>query len=322
MKHERKQERQYLIDLQKYRSIVALAACIVTLGFSVGAITGSVVRYVRQGWSLAVLFRYFTTLSNILTALASSFIIPYAVSGIARKHFAYPKWLSMMHYSGTVCTTITMCFSMTFILAVNPVLAIGGYNFFLHVICPTAVLVSYMMVESSQELTPKETVRCMIPFFAYSLVYMFMVIILEVWDDFYMFNSVLPFWLSLPLMWVLGCAIAFVIRKVSSKLSARRRSHMISLWRLELDSVEIKTEVFGLGRYNGLAGDPNDLNIPYDIIRQLASRYAIDFRDLAEVYVRGLLDGAEEREAREKEKNAHPARHSEKTENSDKETSR
>ncbi|MCR4893244.1 MAG: hypothetical protein K5911_00735 [Eubacteriales bacterium] len=296
MKNEKKKARQYLIDLQRDRSVIALAACIVTLVFAVGAITRGVVTYTCNGEGLGHLFRFFTTLSNIMTALAASFIIPYAVSGIDRKRLVYPRWIAMLHYSGTVNTTITMLFSMTFILTVNPAAAIGGHNFYLHVICPIAVLVSFLMVESSRELSRKDVICCLVPFFLYSMVYVLMVVILGVWEDFYMFNTLMPFYFSLPAMWILGCLIAFAVRKVSAVLSAKRRDAMLRGFRRDMEPIEIKIEVFGLGRHNGMAGDINDLNIPYDILRMLSERFGLDVTNLAEVYVRGLLDGAAEKE--------------------------
>ena len=296
MKNEKKKARQYLIDLQRDRSAVALAACVITLVFTVGAITWGVVTYTRTGRSLGHLFRFFTTLSNMMTALAASFIIPYAVSGIARKRFVYPRWIAMLHYSGTVNTTLTMLFSMTFILKVDPVSAIGGHNFYLHIICPTAVLVSYLMVESGQELSKKDALKCLVPFFLYSIVYVVMVVFLGVWNDFYMFNVIMPYYISLPGMWILGCLIALGVRKASSKLSERRKKILLSSWSEDLDPIEIRIELFGLGRYNGMAGDMNELTIPYDILKMISERYGLDASDLAAVYTRGLLDGAAEKE--------------------------
>ena len=85
-----KKSRQYLIDIQKWRSLAALAACVVTLVFSVIAINKGMVEYVQRGTSVSNLFRFFTTLSNMMTALAASFITPFAVNGIRKKRFVMP----------------------------------------------------------------------------------------------------------------------------------------------------------------------------------------------------------------------------------------
>ena len=127
------------------------------------------------GENVSKLFRFFTTLSNILTALASGFIIPYAVNGIRKQRFSYPKWMSMMHCSGTICTTLTFVFAMAFILPFNRESAIGGYNFYLHVICPLAVLISFFMVEINKKFTYKDMFICVFPAFIYTVVYLVMV---------------------------------------------------------------------------------------------------------------------------------------------------
>ena len=37
-------------------------------------------------------------------------IIPYALDGIRREHFSCPQWVARLHYSGMVCTTLTMVY--------------------------------------------------------------------------------------------------------------------------------------------------------------------------------------------------------------------
>ena len=74
--------RQYLIDLHRWRSAAALAACIVTLILSLVAIVSALIGYARTGREISSYFQYFTTLSNMLTAFAAGFIIPFAVNGL------------------------------------------------------------------------------------------------------------------------------------------------------------------------------------------------------------------------------------------------
>ena len=188
--------RQYLIDLQKWRSAAALAACCVTLVFSVVAINWATVTYVSKGWDPPSMFRYFTRLSNILTALASAFIIPYAVNGVKCKRFIYPKWLSLLHYAGTICTTLTMLFSLAAILPFDAEAALGGSNFYLHTVCPIAVLVSFLLVESGYIYTLKDNFYCLAPFLLYAVVYVVMVVFVGEanggWADIYKLVTYVP----------------------------------------------------------------------------------------------------------------------------------
>ncbi len=291
--------RQYMIDLQKWRSVLALLACGITLVCSVFAFNLSFVKYVRNEWALSRFFCYFTTLSNILTALASSFILPYAVNGIRRKRFVYPKWMSILHYAGTICTTLTMIFSLAFILPYDAEMALGGSNFYLHVVCPAAVLVSFLLVESGYIYTRKDNLLCLIPFFLYSIVYIIMVVFVGAdnggWEDLYKIVTFAPVYFSLPAMYAFAYLVAFGIRKLAGFLTVRRQKRMLFSWKDDLAPVEIKIELYGLGRFYGLRGDKNDLSVPYDILEALSARYAIPCGDLMKAYAKGLYDGARDK---------------------------
>ena len=141
-----------------------------------------------MGWAVSDYFRYFTALSNLTTALAAGFILPFAVNGIRRKRFVYPRWLFLMHYAGTICTTLTLLFALVFILPWDPAFAVGGGQKFLHIICPIAILIAFLLVEGGYLLTRRNTFFCLIPFLVYSLVYLIMVVFVKRWPDFYGFT--------------------------------------------------------------------------------------------------------------------------------------
>ncbi len=291
-----KKSRQYLIDIQKWRSLAALAACVVTLVFSVIAINKGMVEYVRDGEQVSKLFRFFTTLSNMMTALAASFITPFAVNGIRKKRFVMPKWLSMFHFSGAVNAALIFVFAMCFILPFNKEFAIGGNNFYLHIVCPIAVVISFCLVESSHDCSRKDDLVCLIPFLCYSLVYLVMVVFTGRWDDMYMLNTIVPAYVSLPLVWALACGIAFALRKLSDRLTRHRKEKMFASWKEDAEPVEVNIEVYGLGRFYGLSGDRNELGIPYDILESLADRYSMSVSNILKVYMKGLSDGLRDRD--------------------------
>lgn len=290
--------RDYLINEQKWRSVTALIACIVTYSLSIFALVASLIQYTRDGSDLSEFFRYFTTLSNIVTGLSAGFIIPFAINGIRKKRFTYPHWLSVMHYSGTIATTMTMVFALVFILPYDPEFAVGGYNFFLHIICPVAILVSFNLVESGKRLTHLDSLICLIPFFLYTWLYLIMVVVIGEenggWEDLYMLNTLVPFYISLPAVWIVAYLIAYIMKKVYNKLGMIRKEKLFRYWRSDLDPVEINIDIFGLGRYNGMTGDRADLGIPYDILEIIAEKYSMDVKELVKVYTAGLVTGVKE----------------------------
>ena len=223
--------KEYLIELHRYRSVVTLIACIVTLVVSLSAIGYDLVNYTIKGKEISDLFRYFTVLANILTAAASSFIIPYAINGIRKQYFTYPKWLSMFHYSGTLCATFILMFVFFFIAPLDKYFAFGGSNFYLHIICPIMVLISYLFVESNYVYSNKDYLICLQSFILYSIVYLFNVVILTEdrggWEDLYKFNTFTPFYISILLVLLLTCSLGFLIRKLSARLNATRQKNML-----------------------------------------------------------------------------------------------
>ena len=75
-----------------------------------------------------------------------------------------------------------------------------------------------------------------------------------------------------------------------------RRKHLLSSWSKDIDLVEVKIEVYGLGRFYGLSGDKNNLSVPMDILELIADRYDIGTKGLYAVYTKGLYNGLYERE--------------------------
>lgn len=294
-----KRARQYMIDLQRWRSVLALIACGAELVCSLIAINGSLINQDRTEGDIAVIFRYFTILSNIFNGFAVGCILPFAVEGIRKKRFVCPRWLSFLHYAGTIGTTLTMAFSLGVILPYDPVFAVGSDNLYLHVICPVMCLLTFFLVESGYRFRGRDSLICLIPFTVYSLTYLVMVVFIgEVrggWKDMYMLNSFVPFWVSMPSMWLLAWLIAFGIRKLANRLNRRRQIKALSAWTEDMDPIAVNIEIYGLGRFYGLRGDRENLSVPYDILQALAARYSLKTEKLVRIFTKGLADGAGER---------------------------
>ena len=88
-----KQKKQYMIDLQKKRSRIALIASVLTSLFCIYAVALRLImdpssKYPERG---SYLFRLFTVNSNVFAALGATMMIPFAIEGIRKKRFTYPK---------------------------------------------------------------------------------------------------------------------------------------------------------------------------------------------------------------------------------------
>lgn len=248
------------------------------------------------------LYQFLTPNANTMTALAAALIVPFAIEGIRKKRFTYPKWVALLHYSGTVCTTLVMVFSVCVMSFFDREAAFGGRNFYLHLICPILVLISFFQVESNIRFSWKESMLCMIPIVLYALVYFWQVVVIGFenggWNDFYHLTDFVPAYVSAPLMLLLALGISVGILKISVYLHAKRTKKITALWTDDVDPIEVRIELFGLGRFAGETGDESDIHIPMDFINMLAKRYNLKAGDLIRTYAKGVLDGFMEKKER------------------------
>ena len=289
-------ERQYIINLQKNRSLIAMLASIVSLCFAIYAIVAGLLLYQRNGLAPVDLFQFFTIDANVLTALGVAMIIPYAIDGFRKNRFYCPKWVVFFYYSGVVCTTLTMLFAVCVVSFVDTQAAFFGYNFYLHIICPIMILILFFTIESYYKISLKVSLFSLLPFFIYTLVYTYKVIIVGAdsggWEDIYYFAKFAHPVFSFFAMLLIAFAVAVLVGFIYNKISAFRIKKFVShLWNENVSDVEIKIELFGLGRFMGKKENKSYATLPLDIIYIFADKYHIKHEELINVYTKGLIDG-------------------------------
>ena len=287
---EQKQKKKYLIALEETRSILALAAG--TLVF--------ICTLLCVFWAIGVfdagMLQYYTLLSNLLAAVGAAFMIPYAVEGVRKKRFVLPRWVVLFQCAGAVCVTITMVTALGLILPTQGARqAFEQFNFWLHVVTPLATVVLFQCVESGVSLTKREMLLALVPYWAYMLTYLVMVVLLGRWKDIYSVTAYLPVWVSFPVMLVLGLAIAAVLRRIQNRRAAQSWSRIARMWSGDVERTELLIEAFGLGRYIGAVCDAGELTVPLDIFKAMAERYGVSIDALTKAYVKGALDAVEEK---------------------------
>ena len=303
----RRKKRQYLIDVTKRNSVLALLMSVLVLFFTFYAVAGGLIQNPNEisPERGEYLYRLFTVNSNTLSALGASFLIPFAVEGIRNKRFIVPKWVAMFQYSGAICTTLTMLFAAFLILpAKGFTIAFTGMNFWLHVVCPIMALILVFLTESRYHLTMEDALIALIPFFLYAEVYIFNVVLLGEtgggWRDIYRLATYLPASVSAPMMFMLAFGIALLIRHFFNKINSRRRDHMAAIWAADMDPVEIKIELFGLGRNRGLHCDAHEMILPMEIFEDIRETHDIPMDDLVRSYSHGIHDGLKDKSTLQK----------------------
>ena len=171
------------------------------------------------GW---VSFRYFTMLSNILAAIAAVIVAGFDVKNLIRDEYAFPRWVLILKYAGTVAVTLTF---VTVVVFLGPMVQALGYgyftlfkneNFFLHFLSPVLAIVSFICFERIENFKFIETLYGVIPTVLYSFAYLPMVVIGKEnggWPDFYMLTFGGHMWvapISLVVMYgaTFGLAVA------------------------------------------------------------------------------------------------------------------
>ena len=287
--------RDFLIDFNRKRSIMALLAAIVGAIFYHISIYGGIVMFAEEKISFK-LFRYFTIISGIYGLIVTIMLIPFAINGLINKRFTYNRWMAMLHYSTAICTSVVFIFALCFISFYDPILAFGGYNFNLHFVCPVMILVAFLHVESATHFTIRDSLICIIPIIIYSLVYFYNVVIIHNWEDLYNFNTYLPFYISMPLIYLYVFLIADGLRRLNNVKNRYVRKSLTRAWKSDVDEVSIKIDIYGLGRYVGLHGESNSINMNFDVLTTIADAYDIKLEELANAYTKGVIDGENEKQ--------------------------
>ena len=290
----------YVTNLMKRRSIIALCAGSLTVILSFYGIIAGVNRTnVVLGKNGFVSFIYFTMISNTLAMLSAAFTIPFAVDGIRKKRFTLPRWIALMHYSAAISVTVMLLCVICFISWVSPDDAFGGANIITHIFCPVLILISFFQTENEYIYTLKNQSLGMIPLCVYIIAYFIEVILIGEanggWPDIYRVKEFLPYWLAIPMLFLFGLGISFMIRMISNSLTNIRRAKMFAFLKEDAKPEEVFSEAYSIGVMIGLKGEKNNIRIPYDILEYFAQKYMLNVDDLTKSFVDGIMNGLKER---------------------------
>ena len=156
-----------------------------------------------------VLFRYFTTLSNVLCASAA---LATAICGLRG---TLPLWVVLFKYVGTAAVAVTL---LTVFLFLGPISGqwkhlLSGADLFFHLFCPLLAIVSFCFFEK-RPFSFAWTALGVAPVILYGLLYLYKVIYARPekrWEDFYGFNRGGRWGVGMALMFLEGCIVAVLL---------------------------------------------------------------------------------------------------------------
>ncbi|MBO4422419.1 MAG: hypothetical protein J5879_03200 [Clostridia bacterium] len=291
-------KKKYLIALEETRSVVALAAGILVFFCALACVFVMAENY-AAGQDRQHPLQYFTVWANLLSAVASAFMIPYAAEGIRKKRFVLPRWIVLLQFSGAVSLAVTMIAALAFILPALGSPAVTGTNFWLHVVTPALTVVLFQCVESGVAFTRRDSLSALIPLFLYMAVYFVTVVLIGEknggWSDFYMVGAYWSPLISALLMLAIGFAVSLILRLVQNRRAARSKRRIFRAWSGDPEPTQLLIEAFGLGRYVGARCPVWELTVPLDIFILMEEKYGVGSDKLTKAYVKGALDAALEK---------------------------
>lgn len=170
-------------------------------------------------------FKYFTTDSNILVAIAALVMMVFNIIRLFKADTVIPKWVSVFKYAGTSAVTLTL---LTVVFFLGPVFSIHGgiqayfhmfegNTFALHFSTPVLAIISLIFFEKDNSFNVRDCFIACLPSYIYSLVYFSMVVCLRKWPDWYGFTFggklfMIP--VSLITMYIATFAISAALRKL------------------------------------------------------------------------------------------------------------
>lgn len=254
------------------------------------------------------IFKLFTVNSNLVAAIGAGATIPFAFDGIKKMRYSIPKWVTRLHFAGTICVTLTMVFAFAIILPAQGSSAVTGMNFWLHAFCPVFNILLFIFIESDRNLSIKDSVICLIPFFVYACIYIVMVAILGEehggWRDIYKLITYVPIWVALPVMFALAFGIAELLRLLHNNVTRSRkiRSAKSIVARIaEKTHDEVLEDAEKMGEYFQGKRDNKEIVIPRELLHLYAQNFGEgDVNELCHRFLSGALKEIDEYKAKKK----------------------
>jgi hypothetical protein len=245
-------------------------------------------------------FCMFTVNSNILAALSSFAIIPYAIDGLRKKEYVLPNWVVVFMLTGTTAVALTFLVSLFILSPVKGfVLIFTGSRFFLHGVCPILNILAFCVFVTSHKITVKQSFFALIPVAIYAIVYFVMVVLIPKdlggWDDFYGFATRVPIWISATVILPLTFGITTLVRLWHNHSFSKRRQNEAQIFLDYFDGKEAREILFEMGKARAKIQPYGDVILPTLVIKKIVyfTDSDLSINDACRLYLDGYLDAVQ-----------------------------
>ena len=292
-----------LVRKNRTQCILALISClIVVICVCIGVTMNLTTIYDEDFDNMGIrTFCMFTVNSNILAAISSFVIIPYAIDGIRKKEYVLPDWVVIFMMMGTSSVALTFLISLFVLSPVKGfVLIFSGSRFFLHGVCPILNILAFCVFVTSHKIKLKQSIFALIPVTIYAIIYFFMVVVITEerggWADFYGFATKIPVWVSATLILPLTFGIVTLIRLWHNHSFVNRRKNEAKIFLDYFEGKEAKEILFEMGKARAKIQPNNDVTVPVPVIKKILffTESDMNINDACKFYLDGYFSAVKE----------------------------
>ena len=292
-----------LVRKNRIQCMCALISCaIVVVCVCIGVTMNLTTLYDQYFDNMGIrTFCMFTVNSNILAALSSFAIIPYAIDGLRKKEYILPNWVVVFMLTGTTAVALTFLVSLFILSPVKGfVLIFTGSRFFLHGVCPVLNILAFCVFVTSHKITVKQSFFALIPVAIYAIVYFVMVVLIPKdlggWDDFYGFATRVPIWISATVILPLTFGITTLVRLWHNHSFSKRRQNEAQIFLDYFDGKEAREILFEMGKGRAKIQPYGDVILPTLVIKKIIyfTDSDLSINDACRLYLDGYLDAVQE----------------------------
>jgi hypothetical protein len=292
-----------LVRKNRIQCMCALISCaIVVVCVCIGVTMNLTTLYDQNFDNMGIrTFCMFTVNSNILAALSSFAIIPYAIDGLRKKEYVLPNWVVVFMLTGTTAVALTFLVSLFILSPVKGfVLIFTGSRFFLHGVCPILNILAFCVFVTSHKITVKQSFFALIPVAIYAIVYFVMVVLIPKdlggWDDFYGFATRVPIWISATVILPLTFGITTLVRLWHNHSFSKRRQNEAQIFLDYFDGKEAREILFEMGKARAKIQPYGDVILPTLVIKKIVyfTDSDLSINDACRLYLDGYLDAVQE----------------------------
>ncbi len=249
-------------------------------------------------------FRMFTTLSNIIGAVAAFMCLPFQIQGLRKDKYKLPSWIVILLFVGATGVFLSFFMAVTIISMTQgyDVIMLRNSNLFMHLINPILITVMFALVVSDTHVKFRFSFIALIPVLIYAFIYFLMVFALKKWEDHYQANTFIPWPLTLLIVIAVAFGIAELLRFLHN-LTNKYVMGSIERYYLESSDYDCPRVSDAVGKLAKVEAkfyyEGDDIYIPTDIIALLSTRYkasSVPLDILYDIYLENYLDSIKKKE--------------------------